>query len=185
MLDVIRRSRSYWAGRPRPPTRGVEPATPRRNGTVPGACARPGGEAIDEATLRVTWEAVEEDGGDEVYKYEVQMALVDPIRPEDELEYKGVYEGLERWNLTLGSLLADNECVTRVTVAVTCVASVACHACRTALVLRVSVLAVTCRYVFRVCAHNSRGAGAWSEELRLVTNDEAEAVLVEQSEVRR
>ena len=61
----------------------------------------------------MSWDAVADDGGDEVYAYEVQMAAVDPLKP-DALDFECLYTGLECWALQVGDLTDDTEYVLRV-----------------------------------------------------------------------
>ena len=144
LLGTIRRARPFFPGRPKPPPR-ILASTPPATARPPMSCRKPSGEVIDHDTLQVTWEVVPDDGDDDVYKYEVQMALVDPVRPRDDPQFECVYEGIAEWSVTVDGLLPDNE------------------------------------YIFRVAAHNSKGRGSWSEELRLETRREGDPNLVQQS----
>ena len=52
--------------------------------TAPAACTPPvaSSPVVAPDTLRVRWEECEDDGGDEIYQYVLEIAPVDVLRPE-------------------------------------------------------------------------------------------------------
>jgi hypothetical protein len=117
-LSHIRRGRAYWPGAPRKEA-DTCCGTPPRPACAPGACDAPAVADATARSLHVAWAPVSDDGGDEVYQYELQLAPVDPLRPEAPLEFRTACtcapsaEGA-RLATTLGELDADRDYVLRV-----------------------------------------------------------------------
>ena len=100
--------------------------TPPPAATAPGACAPPALGTATTTTLRVSWQAVDDDGGAEPLRYDVEMARVNAKKPDAPLSFDSIYAGYGTWAITVESLDEETE------------------------------------YVFRACATNLKGRGAWS-----------------------
>ena len=117
VLGSIRRQRSYWQ-LPHPkanPTfdKRLPPAKEAVvNATRPGKPAPLKARVTAWNAIRVSWQVVEDDGGDECFQYEVQFSAVDPMTKEA-ASWKTAFSGIRKFGVTLSELLPETEYVFR------------------------------------------------------------------------
>ena len=92
-LSLIRRGRPYFLGRAREQEVALDSPGKLPRGRPPAACARPTVTAESHTALYVTWTDPADNGGAEIYRYEVQLAAVDPLHPEAACMFETVYTG--------------------------------------------------------------------------------------------
>lgn len=113
LLGGIRRNRLYWQA-PQPVQRNLS-STPPPNATPPERCGPVTIGTIMPTTIRVSWHSVDDDGGDQPYKYELEVGTVDALEPDLEPEeFRVAYSGLGTFSVTVDSLQPDTEFVFRV-----------------------------------------------------------------------
>ncbi len=96
-LAMIRRGRHYFPGRERQQETMLQSPDKLPGGRTPAACAPPAVGAAPHAPhacLHVHWVAPSDDGGEEIFQYEVEVAPVDPLCPDAPLAFTKAYAGL-------------------------------------------------------------------------------------------
>lgn len=115
MLGGIGRSRPYFPGVPRLEAKRVLASTPPPKGSAPDKCRSLAVREVTCDSLRATWDPPESDGGDEIFKYEVQVATIDPLQPDEPLDFQLGFSGFPvELEVVLSNLEADTEIVMRV-----------------------------------------------------------------------
>ena len=95
-LDLIRRGRQYFPGRERKQEASLHSPDRLPRGRPPGACEPPAVSAAPHAphsSLDVCWTAPSDHGGEEIFLYEVEVAPIDPLRPDSPLVFTPAYAG--------------------------------------------------------------------------------------------
>lgn len=172
--------------------------TPPPNLTPPAQCPPVELVVAKDDSLAVRLLEVPFDGNDEVYKYELEMAWVDPLDPTAYVDaFKLVYRGLEpdpeyqrnlrRRRLALASM-GKAPPVEKANAFVPIASSSAVadsteDDSRVGFVWNVPNLAQDMEYVFRLMATNSVGGGEWSEETRYETIPDPDETPVLQTSV--
>ena len=119
VLSTIRRTRSYWKPRPEKPNPTFDKVLENRTEFRPADATRPCPpapakvQAESHSTIRVAWEVVNDDGGDECFQYELQYTPVDPITAEVS-HWRTAYRGIRKFGVLLADLLSDTEYCFRV-----------------------------------------------------------------------
>ena len=119
VLHVMRRSRPFWPGPSKRPER-VLGGSPPPTTKPPGPCVLKLESATD-CKLVVSWSPPEDDGGDEIWKYSIQIAELDPLMNKEdqdelhELTFRSAFEGNPSgegpWTTDVIDLLADTDYV--------------------------------------------------------------------------
>ena len=113
LLFVMRsQARPFWAGKGKTKTEKVLEGG-RLTAFAPAVCEKCVVKDETSYSLAVSWAPPQDDGGDEIYQYELQIAFVDPLSPDDH-NYSTVYEGLEPLHFVVDDLDANSEWLLRV-----------------------------------------------------------------------
>ena len=92
-LVAIRRERAYWPGRaPKAEPTVLSPGA-KLSARPPAPCAPPAVSDASHSSLAVSWQPPLEDGGDDIWQYELELAAIDPLYPAAELAFAVAYAG--------------------------------------------------------------------------------------------
>ena len=105
-------ARPFWVGKGKTKTEKVLEGG-RLTAFAPAVCEKCVVKDETSYSLAVSWAPPQDDGGDEIYQYELQIAFVDPLSPDDH-NYSTVYEGLEPLHFVVDDLDANSEWLLRV-----------------------------------------------------------------------
>ena len=143
-------------------------------GRAPGRCAPPVATQVSSSVIAVEWADVLDDGGEDIFNYELQWATLDLLDPEAPPPWASAYTGLQRRTF-------ESEPHTR------CAGPGAFRA-QCAPLKRphrgcgrfefAKGIAADADYAFRVRCANASGQGEWSKVLRVTTPKRSEAALV-------
>jgi tetratricopeptide (TPR) repeat protein len=115
LLHGVRRSRIFWPGAARRERTRMLASTPPPKHTVPGQCREVATHDVTYHSLRLTWKVPSDDGGDEICRYEVEVAALDPLLADAPLDFQLAFAGLPReLNVSVSDLTADTDLVVRI-----------------------------------------------------------------------
>lgn len=113
VLSTIQRNRPYWTA-PNNARLRVLASTPPPSCTAPGACRMPRATMVEDQRMRLVWDVVDDDGGDEPFQYELQGSIVNPLMLDAPYQWVTYYSGLGEMSVIASGLHPDMEYVWRV-----------------------------------------------------------------------